>query len=147
VDFFSSMNPSGNPLTYSTTSKRRRCSPSYRERRVGGLLLLGIDGTAYALSYGTGYLLIPDELKDERFGLGFLIRRLDSGQVQELVRRRANARGRTDTTTVAAGAPAWMLGVAENVEITGGSAGALSALRGPHRSATCSRRASTRRRA
>jgi uncharacterized protein (TIGR04141 family) len=90
---------------------------SYRERRAGGLLLLGIDGTAYALSYGTGYLLIPDELKDERFGLGFLIRRLDSGQVQELVRRRANARGRTDTTMVAAGAPVWMLGVAENVEI------------------------------
>jgi uncharacterized protein (TIGR04141 family) len=90
---------------------------SYRERRAGGLLLLGIDGTAYALSFGNGYLLIPDELKDERFGLSFLIRRLDSGQVQELVRRRANARGRTDTTMVAAGAPVWMLGVAENVEI------------------------------
>jgi uncharacterized protein (TIGR04141 family) len=90
---------------------------SYSERRAGGLLLLGIDGTAYALSFGNGYLLIPDELKDERFGLSFLIRRLDSDQVQELVRRRANARGRTDTTMVAAGAPVWMLGVAENVEI------------------------------
>jgi uncharacterized protein (TIGR04141 family) len=90
---------------------------SYSERRAGGLLLLGIDGTAYALSFGNGYLLIPDELKDERFGLSFLIRRLDSAQVQELVRRRANARGRTDTTLVAAGAPVWMLGVAENVEI------------------------------
>lgn len=90
---------------------------SYRERRASGLLLLGIDGTAYALSFGNGYLLMPDELKDERFGLSFLIRRLDSGQVQELVRRRANARGRTDTTVVAAGAPVWMLGIAENVEI------------------------------
>jgi uncharacterized protein (TIGR04141 family) len=90
---------------------------SYRERRAGGLLMLGIDGTAYALSFGNGYLLIPDELKDERFGLSFLIRRLDSAQVQELVRRRASARGRTDTTLVAAGAPVWMLGVAENVEI------------------------------
>ncbi len=90
---------------------------SYSERRAGGLLLLGIDGTAYALSFGNGHLLIPDELKDERFGLSFLIRRLDSDQVQELVRRRANARGRTDTTMVAVGAPVWMLGVAENVEI------------------------------
>lgn len=90
---------------------------SYSERRAGGLLLLGIDGTAYALSFGNGYLLIPDELKDERFGLSFLIRRLDSDQVQELVRRRPNARGRTDITWVAAGAPVWMLGVAENVEI------------------------------
>ena len=33
------------------------------------------------------------------------------------MRRRANARGRTDSTVVAAGAPVWMLGVAENVEI------------------------------
>jgi uncharacterized protein (TIGR04141 family) len=90
---------------------------SYSERRAGGLLLLGIDGTAYALSFGNGYLLIPDELKDERFGLSFLIRRLVSDQVQELVRRRASARGRTDTTMVAAGAPVWMLGVAENVEV------------------------------
>src|SRR5262249_54555985 len=38
-------------------------------------------------------------------------------QVKDLVRRRANGRGRIDSTVVAAGAPAWMLGVAENVEI------------------------------
>ncbi|SRR6266849_1318417 len=90
---------------------------AYSERRCGGALLLGIDGTAYALSYGNGYRLIPDELKDQRFGLSFLIRRLDGDQVRDLVRRRANARGRIDSTVVAAGAPVWMLGVAENVEI------------------------------
>jgi uncharacterized protein (TIGR04141 family) len=90
---------------------------AYSERRCGGLLLLGIDGITYALSYGNGYRLIPDELTDQRFGLSFLIRRLDGGQVKDLVRRRANARGRTDSTVVAAGAPVWMLGVAENVEI------------------------------
>jgi uncharacterized protein (TIGR04141 family) len=90
---------------------------AYSERRCGGVLLLDIDGNAYALSYGNGYRLIPDELTDQRFGLSFLIRRLDGGQVKDLVRRRANARGRTDSTVVAAGAPVWMLGVAENVEI------------------------------
>lgn len=90
---------------------------SFTERRADGLLLLSVDGTGYALSYGKGYLLLPDALKDERFGLDFLIRRLDSSQVQDLVRRRPNARGRTDATTVAAGAPVWMLGVEENVEI------------------------------
>lgn len=89
----------------------------YTERGSGGVLLLGIDGTAYAMSYGSGYLLIPDELKDRRFGLSFLIRRLDADQVQDLVRRRPNARGRIDSTVVVAGAPVWMLGVAENVEI------------------------------
>jgi uncharacterized protein (TIGR04141 family) len=90
---------------------------AYSESRCGGALLIGIDGTAYALSYGNGYRLIPDELKDQRFGLSFLIRRLDGDQVTDLVRRRANARGRTDSTVVVAGAPVWMLGVAENVEI------------------------------
>jgi uncharacterized protein (TIGR04141 family) len=90
---------------------------AYGERRCGGVLLLGIDGITYTLSYGNGYRLIPDELKDQRFGLSFLIRRLDGDQVRDLVRRRANARGRTDSTVVAAGAPVWMLGVAENVEI------------------------------
>jgi uncharacterized protein (TIGR04141 family) len=89
----------------------------YSERRCGGVLLLGIDGTTYALSYGNGYRQIPDELTDRRFGLSFLIRRLDGDQVRDLVRRRANARGRIDSTVVAAGAPVWTLGVAENVEI------------------------------
>ncbi|MGH3262143.1 MAG: DUF6119 family protein, partial [Trebonia sp.] len=98
---------------------------TYTERHSGGVLLLGIDGDAYALSYGNGHLLIPDGLKDQRFGLDFLIRRLDVDRVKDLVRRRANARGRLDATIVAAGAPAWTLGVAENLEIIrriGGSA-------------------------
>lgn len=90
---------------------------SYTDCRSSGVLLLGVDGTAYAMSYGAGHLLIPDELKDLRFGLGFLIRRLDSDQVCDLVRRQPNARGRTDSTVVVAGAPAWTLGNAENVEI------------------------------
>ena len=90
---------------------------AYTKCRSSGVLLLGVDGTAYAMSYGAGHLLIPDALKDQRFGLRFLIRRLDAEQVRDLVRRRANARGRIDSTVVAAGAPAWMLGNAENVEI------------------------------
>lgn len=90
---------------------------AYTDCRSSGVLLLGVDGTAYVMSYGAGHLLIPDELKDLRFGLRFLIRRLDSDQIRGLVRRRPNARGRTDSTVIAAGAPAWMLGNAENLEI------------------------------
>jgi uncharacterized protein (TIGR04141 family) len=85
--------------------------------RSGGVLLLGIDDTAYAMSYGAGYLYIPDKLKDKRFGLGFLARRLDPSQVCDLVRRRPDARGRTDSTIVPVGAPAWTLGIAENAEM------------------------------
>ena len=90
---------------------------SYTDCRPGGVLLLGVDNVAYAMSYGSGYLEIPDALKDQRFGLRFLIRRLDSDQVRDLVRRRPDARGRTDSTLVVAGAPVWTLGIAENVEI------------------------------
>ena len=90
---------------------------AYTDCRSAGVLLLGVDEAAYAMSYGNGHLLVPDELKDQRFGLRFLIRRLDSGQVQDLVRRRPDARGRTDSTLVPAGAPVWTLGIAENVEI------------------------------
>ena len=90
---------------------------TYTDCRSAGVLLLGGDQAAYAMSYGTGHLLVPDELKDQRFGLRFLVRRLDSGQFHDLVRRRPDARGRTDSTLVPSGAPVWTLGIAENVEI------------------------------
>ncbi|HEX5302108.1 MAG TPA: DUF6119 family protein [Streptosporangiaceae bacterium] len=70
---------------------------SFTDSRSGGVLLLGVDQAAYAMSYGNGHLLIPDELKDQRFGLRFLVRRLDAGQVQDLVRRRPDTRGRPGT--------------------------------------------------
>src|SRR5579859_6170511 len=57
---------------------------TYTDCRSAGVLLLGVDQIAYAMSYGNGHLLIPDDLKDQRFGLQFLVRRLDSGQVQDL---------------------------------------------------------------
>src|SRR5260221_7627692 len=45
---------------------------SYTECRSGGVLMLAVDGMTYAISYGNGYNLIPDDLKDHRFGLRFL---------------------------------------------------------------------------
>jgi uncharacterized protein (TIGR04141 family) len=85
--------------------------------RSGGVLLIGIDDTAYAMSYGAGYALIPDKLKDRRFGMSFVVRRLNPDQVSDVVRRRPDGRGRTDSTIVAVGAPVWTLGLTENVEI------------------------------
>ncbi len=86
-------------------------------RRPGGVLLIGLDDTAYAMSYGAGCVLIPDKLKDRRFGMRFVVRRLNPEQVSDVVRRRPDGRGRTDSTLVAAGAPVWTLGITENVEI------------------------------
>jgi uncharacterized protein (TIGR04141 family) len=89
----------------------------FTDCRSGGVLLIGVDDTAYAMSYGTGYVLIPDKLKDRRFGMSFAVRRLNPEQVSDVVRRRPDGGGRTDSTLVAAGAPVWTLGVTENVEI------------------------------
>jgi uncharacterized protein (TIGR04141 family) len=61
--------------------------------------------------------LIPGRLKDRRFGMSFVVRRLNPEQVSDVVRRRPDGRGRTDSTLVAAGAPVWTLGITENVEI------------------------------
>ena len=89
----------------------------FTDCRSGGVLLIGVDDTAYAMSYGAGYALIPDKLKDRRFGMSFAVRRLNPEQVSDVVRRRPDGRGRTDSTLVAAGAPVWTLGITENVEI------------------------------
>ena len=70
-----------------------------------------------ASSRPSGGLIIPDELRDQRFGVRFLIRCLDPGRVQALVRHRPDARGRTDATVVPAGSPVWTLGIMEGAEV------------------------------
>jgi uncharacterized protein (TIGR04141 family) len=89
----------------------------YKAAHAGGVLLFVLDGTVYEISYGSGRHLIPDEVRDQRFGLRFLIRCLDPGRVQTIVRRRPDARGRTDSTLVPTGAPVWTLGIMESAEI------------------------------
>ena len=90
---------------------------AYEDSRSGGVLLVGVDDVAYAMSYGTGYALIPGRLKDRRFGMSFAVRRLNPGRVADVVRRRPDGRGRTDSTLVAAGAPIISFGITENVDI------------------------------
>ena len=101
---------------------------AYDDCRSGGVLMVGVDNTAYAMSYGTGYTLIPGQLKDRRFGMSFAVRRLNPGRVANVVRRRPDGRGRTDSTLVAAGAPIISFGITENVDIIrrlGGKASGL----------------------
>lgn len=90
---------------------------SHANIQSAGLLMLAVDGVVYALGYGSGHRLIPDELKDPGFGLRFAVRRLDPEQVQDLVRRFPGARGRTDATVIPGGLPIWALGVQEHAEI------------------------------
>lgn len=90
---------------------------AYNTCRSGGLLILGVDGVAYARAYDRGYLMLPDGLRDQRFGLSFLIRSLDAGQVNSIIRRRPDAKGRTDATKVTTGAEAWTFALAGSAEI------------------------------
>ncbi len=86
------------------------------EHRSGGVLLFAVDGAVYAMGYGQGHLLIPDDAKDQRFGLSFVARRIDERQVRQLVRRRPGG-GRVDSMHIADGAPLWMVGLDAGAEI------------------------------
>src|ERR1017187_10497577 len=81
-------------------SRTTGLNASYGNTHSAGLLLIAVDSTVYAIGYGGGHRLIPDELTDPRFGLRFAIRRLDPGQIQDFVRRGPGSRGRTDATSI-----------------------------------------------
>lgn len=64
-----------------------------------------VDGAAFALAYGNGRHLIPEWIKDERFGLSFAVRAIDAKHINGVTRRTPAMGGRTDITQVTTGAP------------------------------------------
>jgi uncharacterized protein (TIGR04141 family) len=84
--------------------------------RSAGLLMLAVDGEVYAIGYDQGFRLVPDRLKDHRFGLSFASRRVDPGRIRDLVSHTPGA-GRTDITLIPGGASVWSLGVVEHAQI------------------------------
>lgn len=115
--FFGVQEPLGPASWCADASATTGLPLSYTSCRSGGLLILGVDSVAYARSYDRGYLLLPDGLKDQGFGLSFQIRSLDADQVNNIVRRRPDAKGRTDATSIAVGAQAWTLATVGSAEI------------------------------
>ncbi|MEU1942420.1 TIGR04141 family sporadically distributed protein [Streptomyces sp. NPDC020125] len=92
------------------------CEVSRPVNRSAGLLMLAVDGEVYAIGYDQGFRLVPDSVKDRRFGLSFVIRRVDPAQIRDLVSHTPGG-GRTDITLVPGGAPVWSLGVQEHAQI------------------------------
>jgi uncharacterized protein (TIGR04141 family) len=96
---------------------------AYETIRAGAVLFVEVDGTLYACTYGSGYTWLEDEVKDQRFGLAFVVRCLDPEEIVDVVRRTPGARGRTDSTLVPGGTPVWLLRIdryAEMVRKLGG---------------------------
>jgi uncharacterized protein (TIGR04141 family) len=92
------------------------CDVSRPVDRSACLLMLAVDDEVYAIGYDQGFRLVPDHLKDQRFGLSFAIRRVDPDQVRDLVSHTPGL-GRIDITLVPGGAPLWSLGLEEHAKI------------------------------
>ncbi len=84
--------------------------------RSAGLLMLAVDGEVYAIGYDQGFRLVPDRLKDHRFGLSFASRRVDPAKIRDLVSHTSGG-GRTDITLIPSGASVWSLGIVEHAQI------------------------------
>ncbi|MGI5119699.1 TIGR04141 family sporadically distributed protein [Marinactinospora thermotolerans] len=84
--------------------------------RSAGLLMLAVDGEVYAIGYDQGFRLLPDRIKDHRFGLSFASRRVDPGRIRDLVSHSPGG-GRTDITLIPGGASVWSLGVVEHAQV------------------------------
>jgi uncharacterized protein (TIGR04141 family) len=84
--------------------------PPHENRKSAELVVVIVDGIAYAYGYGEGWRLIPAELRDPRFGMRFAIRCLDADQIQSLTRHLPGQRGRVEFTQIAEAAPVWRFG-------------------------------------
>jgi len=84
--------------------------------RSAGLLMLAIDGEVYAIGYDQGFRLVPDRVKDHRFGLSFASRRVDPAKIRDLVSHTPGG-GRTDIALIPSGASVWSLGIVEHAQI------------------------------
>ncbi|QYX76980.1 TIGR04141 family sporadically distributed protein [Streptomyces akebiae] len=96
-------------------------------RRTAAVLLLAVDDTVYAIGCDQGYRLIPDHLKDRRFGLSFAIRQMDPSLIRGAVSR-SLGQARTDISLVPGGAPVPLLGIRDHSRIVRSLGGYLDDL-------------------
>ncbi|MFZ3493978.1 TIGR04141 family sporadically distributed protein [Streptomyces sp. 5.8] len=130
----------GVPAVYITCGMEHReapwCEPMSRTtgitvaesvRRTAAVLLLAVDGMVYAIGCDQGYRLVPDHLKDKRFGLSFAIRQMDPKLIRGAVSR-SLGQARTDISLVPGGAPVPMLGIRDHSRIVRSLGGYLDDL-------------------
>ncbi|WP_326710102.1 TIGR04141 family sporadically distributed protein [Streptomyces sp. NBC_01474] len=86
-----------------------------RVRRTAALLL-AVDEQVYAVGYDQGYRLIPEDLKDQRFGLSFAIRQVDPEHIRGFVSR-SLGQARTDMALIPGGISVLALGIREHTQL------------------------------
>ncbi|MCZ0989531.1 TIGR04141 family sporadically distributed protein [Streptomyces diastatochromogenes] len=86
------------------------------KRRTAALLLIAVDGGVYAIAHDEGFRLLPEDIKDPRFGLSFAIRQIDPQQVRGLVAYTLG-QARTDIAIVPGGIPVPSLGIREYAQL------------------------------
>jgi uncharacterized protein (TIGR04141 family) len=99
---------------------------SLDERKPAALLLIAVDGQVYAIGFGQGFRLVPEDHKDPDFGLRFAIRAVDPDKVRDICRRAMTGQGRQDTTLVPAGIPIGRIGVKRHAELVRRLGGAIA---------------------
>ncbi|WP_051760598.1 TIGR04141 family sporadically distributed protein [Herbidospora cretacea] len=92
------------------------------------LLMFAVDDEVFAIGYGAGYRLIPDRLKDQRFGLIFAVRRVNPEELKDIVRQSPGL-GKTDITVVPAGASVRTFGIEEHAQIVRTIGGRLAGVK------------------
>ncbi|MGX1478107.1 UNVERIFIED_CONTAM: uncharacterized protein (TIGR04141 family) [Streptomyces canus] len=130
----------GVPAVYITCGMERTeapwCEPMSRTtgivvnesvRRTAAVLLLAVDGVVYAIGCDQGYRLIPEHLKDKRFGLSFAIRQMDPNLIRGAVSR-SLGQARTDISLVPGGASVPLLGIRDHSRIVRSLGGYLDNL-------------------
>lgn len=93
------------------------------------LLIAAVEDEVFAVGFGQGWRLVPEEHKDPAFGLRVAVRAVDPDQVHDVVRRRLSGRGRQDATRVASGLRIAEIGLIQYTELVRELGGRLEARR------------------
>ncbi|TNC24210.1 DUF6119 family protein [Amycolatopsis alkalitolerans] len=86
-------------------------------------LLLDVDGTRYALTFGHGWRYLRDSAVDREFGLDLAVRMLDPDEIRRITRWALSAKARVDHNLVPGGQGLWAFGLREHAELVRNLAG------------------------
>ncbi|GAB3567784.1 TIGR04141 family sporadically distributed protein [Amycolatopsis endophytica] len=89
----------------------------YTSAAPSAALLLAVDGTHYALTFGQGWRYLRTEKIDRGFGLDVAVRMLDPDQIRRITRWALSAKARVDRNLVPGGQGLWAFGLREHAEL------------------------------